>query len=95
MEDSRLLRRLIVTLFIIGGYGFLLMFFWAGAHSIPRRFAVYPQELAWGTHDARVSVVFIGVFVLGLLLFLWETGRRYLKIFWTQFRKGQMGSYVS
>lgn len=95
MPDSRVLRRLIVTFFLIGGYGFVLMFFWAGAHSIPRRFAIYPPELAWGTHDARVSVFFIGLFVLGMLLFLWETGRRYLRIFWTQFRKGQMGSYVS
>jgi len=95
IPDSRLARRVIVTLFLIGGYGFILMFFWAGAHSIPRRYAIYPHELAWGTHDARVSVVFIGIFILGLLFFLWETGRRYLEIFWAQFRKRQMESYIS
>ncbi len=95
MPETRFVRRVIVTLFLIGGYGFVLMFFWAGAHSIPRRYAEYPQELAWGTHDARVSIIFIGIFVLGLLLFLWQTGKRYLKIFWTQFRKGQMGEYVT
>ncbi len=95
IKDSRIVRRVIVTLFIIGGYGFVMMFFWAGAHSIPRRYAAYPQELAWGTHDARVSVVFIGVFVLGLLLYLWETGRRYLKIIWGQFGKRQIGQFRS
>lgn len=95
MPDSRFMRRLILTLFLIGGYGFVLMFFWAGSHSVPRRYAVYPHELAWGTHDARVSVVFIGILILGLLLFLWETGKRYLMIFWVQFKNGRMGSYVS
>ena len=80
--------------FLIGGYGFILMFFWAGTHSIPRRFAIYPQGISWGTHDACVSSVFIGIFVAGLLLFFWVTGRRYSKIFWTQFRKGLLESYV-
>ena len=94
MPDSRAVRRAMVALFLIGGYGFVLMFFWAGAHSIPRRFAIYPQELYWGTHDARVSSIFIGIFVVGLLLFLWVTGWRYLKIFWTQFREGLLESYI-
>ncbi|TAM78598.1 MAG: hypothetical protein EPN47_21310 [Acidobacteria bacterium] len=93
-RDSPLIRRLTVTLFVIGGYGFLLMSFWAGAHSIPRRYAVYPDELAWGTYEARVSVVFIGVFILGLLLYLWETGKCYVKIFWTWLGKGQLGSFA-
>lgn len=95
MPENRLVRRSIVTLFLIGGYGFVLMFFWAGAHSVPRRYAIYPHLLSWGTHDARVSVVFIGIFILGLLLFLWETFRRYLKAFRMRFAEGQMGPYVS
>lgn len=95
LEESRLVRRLVVTLFVIGGYGFVLMFFWSGAHSIPRRYAVYPHELVWGTYEARVSVGFIGIFILGLLLYLWETGRCYIRIFWTQLRKRQMGWFTS
>jgi cytochrome c oxidase subunit 1 len=93
LKESRLVRRLVVTLFVIGGYGFVLMFFWSGAHSIPRRYAIYPHELAWGTHDARVSVVFIGIFILGLLVYLWETGRCYLRIFRAQLRKSHMGLF--
>lgn len=91
LEESRLVRRLVGTFVVIGGYGFVVMFFWAGAHSVPRRYAVYPHELPWATHDARVSVVFIGVFLLGLLLYLWETGRSYLKIFAVRITKSQSG----
>ncbi len=78
VPDNRIMRRLIVLLFLVGGYGFVLTLFWAGAHSIPRRYAVYPDELSRGVHYARVDVVLIGVLVLGILLFLWDTGRRYL-----------------
>jgi cytochrome c oxidase subunit I len=55
------------------------MFYWAGAHSVPRRYAVYPLEVAQGTHYARIAVVFITVLLLGILLYLWETGKRCLK----------------
>ena len=79
--DGRLARRLIVSLFLVGGYGFVLTLFWAGAHSIPRRYAVYPDELSRGVDEARAGLVFIGVFIAGVLLFLWVTGRRYLAIF--------------
>lgn len=81
IEESSIVRRLVGTLVVVGGYGFVLTLFWAGAHSVPRRYAVYPHELAWGTRDARVSVVFIGVFVLGILLYFWETGKQYSNIF--------------
>lgn len=73
--------KLTIMLLVVGGYGFLAMFYWAGAHSVPRRFAVYPEELAQGTLFARIAVGFIVVLLAGLALYLWETGKRCVKAF--------------
>lgn len=74
-ENGRL-AKLIAALFVIGGYGFLSMFYLGGAHSVPRRYAVYPQEVIQGVDYARIALGFIAVLLLGVLLYLWETGRR-------------------
>lgn len=79
MPESRMLKRLILTTLIAGGYGFVLLFFWSGAHSVPRRYATYPEELIHATVHARIGVAFIIVFLFGLVLFLWEIGRRYFR----------------
>ena len=68
-----------VALLSVGGYGFLLMFYYAGAHSVPRRYADYPEILAKGTTSAQVSTFFIVLFLAGLALYLWETGKRWRK----------------
>jgi cytochrome c oxidase subunit 1 len=70
-----------VALFVVGGYGFLAMFYWGGAHSVPRRYAVYPDEVAQGTTYARVALAFITLLFAGIVLYLWETGRRCIKGF--------------
>jgi cytochrome c oxidase subunit I len=64
---------------VIGSYGFLLMFYIAGTDSVPRRYAVYPAEIARGPLYAEASVVFILLLLLGAILYLWETGRRYVR----------------
>ena len=74
-EDMRLTRAIVVTV-AVGGYGFLLMFYLAGVAGVPRRYAVYPAETAQGILYARLSLVFIGVLLLGALVYIWETGRR-------------------
>jgi cytochrome c oxidase subunit 1 len=71
--------RLTAAHLVIGGYGFLLMFYLAGAASVPRRFAVYPADLSQGTVFANIALVFIAVLFGGLGLYLWETGRRYVQ----------------
>jgi cytochrome c oxidase subunit 1 len=71
--------KLILTLLCLGGYGFLLMFYYAGAHSVPRRYATYPDLLPQGVASAQVASGFIVVFLAGLLLYLWETGKRWRK----------------
>ena len=60
----------------VGGYGFLLMFYLAGVAGVPRRYATYPDEVARGITYAQVSLAFITVLLLGVLLYIWDTGRR-------------------
>src|SRR5215472_3120222 len=79
LEEKASLSKLTTALLLIGGYGFLFMFYWGGVRSVPRRYAIYPQEVMQGTLYARVAVGFITLLLLGILLYLWETGRRCLK----------------
>lgn len=81
LPEKPSLTKLTVTLLLLGGYGFLSMFFWAGAHSVPRRYAIYPSEVAQGTLYARIAFGFITVLLCGILLYIWETGKRCLKAF--------------
>jgi cytochrome c oxidase subunit 1 len=81
MPESRALSRAIVTTVGVGGYGFLLMFYVAGMAGIPRRYAVYPEEVARGIQYANVSLLFITVLLLGALLYVWEAGRRCVRAF--------------
>lgn len=79
IPESKIARRVILWLLLVGGYGFVMMFYWAGAHSIPRRYADYPTLLQSGATDAHIALVFISLLLIGVLYFLWETGRRCLK----------------
>ena len=79
-ENARL-SKVITTLFLIGGYGFILMFALGGAHSVPRRFAAYPQDVAQGIGYARMALPFIAVLAGAVLLYLWDTGRRCAQAF--------------
>jgi len=81
LPEKTLLSKLTMILLLLGGYGFLSMFYWAGAHSVPRRYAIYPAEVAQGTLYARIAFGFITVLLCGILLYIWETGKRCLKAF--------------
>ncbi len=83
LPENRGREKLIVTLLCLGGYGFLLMFYYAGAHSVPRRYAVYPNMLPQGVTAAQIAVPCIVIFLAGLLLYIWETGKRWIKA-WLQ-----------
>ena len=59
---------------MVGGYGFLLMFYLAGIESVPRRFASYAtlrisSVVEFGQTSAFVGAVCVGVFVVGLLMY--------------------------
>jgi cytochrome c oxidase subunit 1 len=81
LPESRSLTRAIVTTVGVGGYGFLLMFYLAGVAGVPRRYAVYPEEVARGIQYANASLLFISVLLLGALLYVWEAGRRCVRAF--------------
>jgi cytochrome c oxidase subunit 1 len=83
LSESRVLTRAIVGTVGVGGYGFLLMFYLAGVAGVPRRYAVYPDEVAQGILYAQLSLVFIAVLLAGALLYTWEAGRRCVRAFST------------
>ncbi|MCS7065632.1 MAG: cbb3-type cytochrome c oxidase subunit I, partial [Fimbriimonadales bacterium] len=76
-SESPVLARAIVALLLIGGYGFVSMFYLGGAYGVPRRYAFYPPEMEIGTTLAKVALVFVSLVVLGILLYLIEVGRRW------------------
>jgi cytochrome c oxidase subunit 1 len=77
LPENPLLQRTSALAMTFGAYGLFFMFYLAGAYSIPRRFAFYPPELAHGTGYAYGGMLFALLFLLGFLLYLGETGRRW------------------
>lgn len=68
-------------LFLLGGYGFVAMFYAAGADGIPRRYATYPDALSHGATYARIALGFIAVYCVGLVGYLWKVASRWPKAF--------------
>ena len=75
-QENRARSKWTLILIGVGGYGFLLMFYWSGMGSVPRRYAAYPAELSQGATAAQVAVAFVAVFLAGLGIYIWEAGRR-------------------
>jgi cytochrome c oxidase subunit 1 len=67
-EPDRRGGRLAAWLYGVGAAGFVVMFFVAGAHSVPRRYAVHLPE--WQIF-ARIAVPFVVLLALALA---WLTG---------------------
>ncbi len=65
-EGSKLDRAALLS-FIIGGFGFILSFLWAGKESVPRRFAEHQPE--WQLVDA-IGAVFAGLTILAVVVFV-------------------------
>lgn len=71
----------VIVLLLIGGIGFLMMFYVAGADSVPRRYSMYPKELSSAAPLALAGGIFACVYLLGILLFFANIIKRCLKIF--------------
>ncbi|MCG8490524.1 MAG: cbb3-type cytochrome c oxidase subunit I [Sneathiellales bacterium] len=56
---NNLLERLTFNIYALGGFGFILVFLWSGASSIPRRWAVHLEE--WHFHSQIGTVFAVGV----------------------------------
>lgn len=70
-----------IWMFLIGGFGFLLMFYMGGAESIPRRYAVYPDELSIGTMFASIGAAFATIYLLVILWIFYEIIIKCTKVF--------------
>jgi len=77
LSDRRAARAtsIAVWLYGIGGAGFIIMFFVAGANSVPRRYAVHLVQ--WQMY-ARVAIPFVVVLALGLAWLSWDLATRFM-----------------
>jgi cytochrome c oxidase subunit 1 len=79
LPESRAVTRAILGTVGVGGYGFVLMLYLSGVAGVPRRYSVYPAEVAVGTLHAKISLAFIAVLLAGALMYIWATWRRSVK----------------
>lgn len=70
-----------MALLLIGGFGFVLMFYFAGAYSVPRRFAIYPKEFTSAALMASAGAWFAVLYLLAILWMLWDIVKRCSKVF--------------
>lgn len=84
MPENGRVGKIITSLLMVGAYGFVSMFYYAGAHSVPRRYALYSDTVAQGTGYAQIALVFIVILLTGIIWYLWEYGRRCVRAFSTQ-----------
>lgn len=78
--DRDSLSRFKLSMLALGGIGFLLAFYVAGAESVPRRYSNYPEILAVGKTWAFIGGAFACVYLLAILLFFFNIIKRCLKI---------------
>lgn len=71
---------LILTLLLIGGIGFLLVFYIGGADSIPRRYSVYPSDFPTAASLATIGATFATIYLTAILIFFFNISKRCLKI---------------
>jgi cytochrome c oxidase subunit 1 len=71
-------------LYGVGALGFVLTFFWDGAHSVPRRYAVH--DAGWQGY-ARAAIPFVALLAVALAWLAAETLRR-LSRAWRRTRLG-------
>ncbi|MCK9451118.1 MAG: cbb3-type cytochrome c oxidase subunit I [Bacteroidales bacterium] len=77
---SERFSKLILSLLIIGGAGFLLAFYIGGADSIPRRFSNYPAEFTSAKFLANFGAAFATIYLIPILILFYNITKRCLKI---------------
>ncbi|HMN04220.1 MAG TPA: cbb3-type cytochrome c oxidase subunit I [Flavobacteriales bacterium] len=68
VTDSNKSHKLTLALLLIGGFGFVLMFYLGGAGSVPRRYALYPEGLSAGATYAAAAGWFATVYLVGMVM---------------------------
>jgi cytochrome c oxidase subunit 1 len=79
LPESGAVTRAILGTVGVGGYGFVLMLYLSGVSGVPRRYSVYPAEVAVGTMHAQISLVFIAILLVGAVIYIAATWRRCMK----------------
>lgn len=74
------LTKLKITLLLVGGIGFLLAFYFAGAESIPRRYSDYPSEFGNAKMWANMGAAFASIYLIAILIFFYNITKRCLNI---------------
>ncbi len=69
------------TLLALGGFGFVMMFYLAGAHSVPRRFNVYPEEFTSAALLSSMAAWFATLYLLVILLMMVDIIKKCAKVF--------------
>ncbi len=72
--------KLILTLLLIGGIGFLLAFYIGGAESIPRRYSNYPAEFPMAAPLAAGAALFATIYLIAILIFFFNISKRCLNV---------------
>lgn len=70
-----------LLLLLVGGLGLVMMFYIAGADSVPRRFSVYPPEFTSAAILASIGAWFAIVYLSGVLLLLFNIIKKCTKAF--------------
>ncbi len=84
VTNSKKYTNLTLSLLLIGGIGFLLVFYIGGADSIPRRYSNYPAELAVGEPLALMGAIFASIYLIAILIFFINISKRCLKIIFSR-----------
>jgi cytochrome c oxidase subunit 1 len=80
VEPEKVSKFIMWTL-LIGGSGFLIAFYISGAYSVPRRYAIYPEDMNLGKSLASWGALFATVYLLGILAIKVKIVKRCLKAF--------------
>lgn len=75
------MRKLKLYLLGIGGFGFVLFFYIAGADSIPRRYSHYAKDLVDGPLWANLGGVFATIYLIAILLITVEIFKKCFVVF--------------
>lgn len=75
------ISRTFVGLLLVGGFGFLLMFYLSGAYSIPRRFDVYPKALSIGALFALIAAGFATIYLIAIIQIGFNVVKRCIRVF--------------
>lgn len=82
-QESTKTHKTIVGMLLVGGFGFVLMFYIAGAASVPRRFAFYPNDMQIGVTTATLGAVFATVYLIAVLMMFGEIFRKCIRVFYS------------